>query len=120
MLKEFRDFAINGSAIDLRIGVAIGAALVAIVSSLTGDASLPITGPILDQLDLSILSLVSSNPNSVAVILLAAATKAVTASLTIGLFTNAVVKFAIVAFVLFLVVKGINTIRNEKAAASAA
>jgi large conductance mechanosensitive channel len=58
-----------------------------------------------------------SNPNSVAVSSLAAASDAGVATFNIGLFINAVVEFTIVAFVLFLVVKGINTVRNRQAAA---
>ncbi len=117
MLKEFRDIAIKGTAADLAIVVLAGAAVGAIVSSLVDDAVMPIIGLVLDRVDVSNLFLVVSNPNNVAVSLLALAKSAGLATLTIGLFINAVVKFAIVAFVLFLVVKGINTIRNKQAAA---
>jgi len=117
MLKEFRDFAIKGNVIDLAIGVIIGAAFGAIVSSLVDDVFMPIIGLILGKVDFSNLFVVLNNPNNVAVTSLAAAKDAGIATLNIGLFINAVVKFTIVAFVLFLVVKGINTIRNKQAAA---
>jgi large conductance mechanosensitive channel len=117
MLKAFRDFAIKGSAADLAIVVIAGAALAAIVSSLVDDAFMPIIGLVLGKVDFSNLFIVVSNPNNVAVSPLAAASDAGVAALTIGLFINAVVKFSIVAFVLFLVVKGINTVRNRQAAA---
>jgi large conductance mechanosensitive channel len=117
MLKEFRDFAIKGNVIDLAIGVIIGAAFGTIVSSLVDDVFMPVIGLILGRVDFSNLFVVLNNPNNVAVSSLAAAKDAGVATLNIGLFINAVVKFTIVAFVLFLVVKGINTVRNRQAAA---
>jgi len=117
MLKEFRDFAIKGNVIDLAIGVIIGAAFGTIVSSLVDDVFMPIIGLVLGRVDFSNLFIVLNNPNNVAVASLAAAKEAGVATLNIGLFINAVVKFTIVAFVLFLVVKGINTVRNRQAAA---
>ena len=117
MLKEFRDFAIKGNVVDLAIGVIIGAAFGAIVSSLVDDVFMPVIGLILGRLDFSNMFVVLSNPNNVVVASLAAAKDAGVATLNIGLFINAVVKFAIVAFVLFLVVKGVNAIRNKQAAA---
>jgi large conductance mechanosensitive channel len=117
MLKEFRDFAIKGNVVDLAIGVIIGAAFGTIVSSLVDDVFMPIIGLALGRVDFSNMFLVLNNPNNVAVASLAAAKEAGVATLNIGLFINAVVKFTIVAFVLFLVVKGINSIRNKQAAA---
>jgi len=117
MLKEFRDFAIKGNVIDLAIGVIIGAAFGTIVSSLVDDVFMPVIGLILGGVDFSNLFIVLNNPNNVAVPSLAAAQEAGIATLNIGLFINAVVKFTIVAFVLFLVVKGINAIRKQQAAA---
>jgi large conductance mechanosensitive channel len=117
MLKEFRDFAIKGNVIDLAIGVIIGAAFGTIVSSLVDDVFMPIIGLVLGRVDFSNMFIVLNNPNNVAVSSLAAARDAGVATLNIGLFINAVVKFAIVAFVLFLVVKGINAIRKQQAAA---
>ena len=117
MLKEFRDFAIKGNVIDLAIGVIIGAAFGTIVSSLVDDVFMPVIGLILGRVDFSNLFIVLNNPNNVAVSSLAAAKEAGVATLNIGLFINAVVKFTIVAFVLFLVVKGINAIRKQQAAA---
>jgi large conductance mechanosensitive channel len=117
MLKEFRDFAIKGNVIDLAIGVIIGAAFGTIVSSLVDDVFMPVIGLALGRVDFSNLFVVLNNPNNVAVTSLAAAKEAGIATLNIGLFINAVVKFTIVAFVLFLVVKGINAIRKQQAAA---
>jgi large conductance mechanosensitive channel len=120
VLKEFHDFAVKGNDIDLPIGATLGAASGAIVSSLVDDAVMPVVGLRLGRIGFSRLSIDLSNPNNVAVTSPAAARDAGVATLNIGLFINAVVKFLIVAFVLFLVVKGINTIRNEQAAAQPA
>jgi large conductance mechanosensitive channel len=120
VLKEFRDFALKGNVVDLAIGVIIGAAFGLIVSSLVDDVFMPIIGLILGRIDFSNLFVVLSNPNNVAVPSLAAAKAAGVATLNIGLFINAVVKFVIVAFVLFLVVKGINSLKRKEPAAPAA
>ena len=117
MLKEFRDFAIKGNVIDLAIGVIIGAAFGAIVSSLVDDVFMPVIGLILNGIDFTNLFVVLSNPNNVAVPSLAAAKEAGVATLNIGLFINAIVKFVIIAFVLFLVVKGINSMKRKQEAA---
>jgi large conductance mechanosensitive channel len=119
MLKEFRDFALRGSVVDLAIGVIIGAAFGAIVSSLVDDVFMPIIGLILSGVDFSNLFWVISNPGNVAVPSVAFAKENGIPVLAYGLFINAVVKFIIVAFVLFLVVKGINSMRRKEAAAPA-
>ncbi len=97
-LKEFRDFAVKGNMIDLAIGVIIGAAFGAIVSSIVDDIFMPLIGIIIGGIDFSAVVLQVGE-----------------ARVNIGLFLNAVVKFTIVAFVLFLVVKGINSLKREAA-----
>ena len=116
MFKEFRDFAIKGNMIDLAIGVIIGAAFGAIVSSIVDDVFMPIIGLIIGGIDFSNLFIVLSNPGNVVVNSVAAAKDAGVATLNIGLFINAVVKFLIIAFVLFMVVKGINRLKRQAAA----
>ena len=120
MFKEFRDFAIKGNMIDLAIGVIIGAAFGAIVSSIVDDIFMPIIGLIVGGIDFSNLFIVLSNPSEVAVPSLAAAKDAGVATLNIGLFINAVVKFTIIAFVLFMVVKGMNRMKRKEEAKPAA
>ena len=117
MFKEFRDFAIKGNMVDLAIGVIIGVAFGAIVSSLVDDVFMPIIGLILGGIDFSNLFITLNNPTNVAVPSVAFAKENGIAVLAIGLFINAVVKFTIVAFVLFLVVKGINTLKARIVAA---
>lgn len=120
MFKEFRDFAIKGNMVDLAIGVIIGAAFGAIVSSLVDDVFMPVIGLILNGIDFSNLFIVLNNPKNLPVTSLAAAKDAGIATLNIGLFINAVVKFLIVAIVLFMVVKGINSLKKKEAAVPAA
>ncbi len=115
LLKEFRDFAVKGNMIDLAIGVIIGAAFGAIVSSLVDDVFMPLIGLIIGGIDFSNLFIVLKNPNNVAVTSIQAAKDAGVATLNIGLFINAIVKFTIIAFVLFMVVKGINSMKKKAA-----
>lgn len=116
MLKEFRDFAIKGNMLDLAIGVIIGAAFGAIVSSIVDDIFMPLIGLILGRIDFSNLFVVLNNPGNVPVPSLAAAKAAGVATLNIGLFLNALVKFLIIAWVLFMVVKAINALKRQAAA----
>lgn len=120
MLKEFRDFALRGNVIDLAVGVIIGAAFGAIVSSIVDDIFMPVIGLILSGLDFSNLFIVLNNPGNVPVPSVAAAKAAGVATLNYGLFINAVVKFSIVAFVLFIVVKGMNRLKKKEAEKPAA
>lgn len=116
ILKEFKEFAVKGNMIDMAVGIIIGGAFGTIVSSLVDDIFMPIIGLILGGIDFSNLFIVLSNPSGLPVPSLAAAQAAGVATLNIGLFINAVVKFTIVAFALFMLVKGINMLRREKAA----
>jgi large conductance mechanosensitive channel len=117
VFKEFKEFALRGSVVDLAIGVIIGAAFGAIVSSLVDDVFMPVIGLILSGIDFSNLFIVLNNPTGVAVPSVDFARENGIATLNYGLFINAVVKFVIIAFVLFLVVKGINRLRRKEAAA---
>ena len=116
MFKEFRDFAIKGNMIDLAVGVIIGAAFGAIVSSIVDDIFMPLIGLIIGGIDFSNLFVVLSNPEGVPIPSVAAAKAAGVATLNVGLFINAVVKFTIIAFVLFMVVKAINRLKRQAAA----
>ena len=116
MLKEFKEFALKGNMVDLAVGIVIGAAFGAIVSSLVDDIFMPIIGLLLNGIDFSNWFIVLSNPGDQAVPSLAAAKDLGVATLNIGLFINAIVKFTIVAFALFLVVKAMNTMKKKEAA----
>ena len=116
LIKEFKEFAVKGNMIDLAVGIVIGAAFTAIVNSLVNDVFMPLVGLLFGGVDFSNLFIVLSNPDNVAVPSLAVAQELGVSTLNIGLFINAIVQFTIVAFVLFMVVKGINALRREKAA----
>ncbi|WP_189426788.1 large conductance mechanosensitive channel protein MscL [Devosia pacifica] len=115
MFKEFRDFAVKGNMIDLAVGVIIGSSFGAIVSSIVDDLFMPLIGLILGGVDFSNLFIVLSNPENIAVPSLVAAQEAGIPTLNIGLFINAVVKFLIIAAVLFIFVKGINSLKRQAA-----
>jgi large conductance mechanosensitive channel len=114
MLKEFRDFAMRGNVVDLAVGVIIGAAFGKIVSSLVNDIIMPPLGLILGRVDFSSLFISLSDKSYAS---LAAAKAAGAPTLNYGVFINNVVDFLIVAFAVFLLVRGINRLYRAPAAA---
>lgn len=116
MFKEFKEFAIKGNVLDLAIGVVIGGAFGKIVSSFVGDIMMPPIGLVLGKVDFSNLYLNLSGGSFVS---LADAKKSGAATLNYGLFINQVIDFTIVAFAIFLLVKGINRMKRAEAPASA-
>jgi large conductance mechanosensitive channel len=111
MLKDFREFAINGNVVDLAIGVIIGAAFGRIVESLVGDMIMPVFGAITGGLDFS--NYFVPLAKSVTAESLAEARKQ-GAVLAWGNFVTIMINFAIVAFALFFVVKGINRLKKDE------
>ncbi|MBN2404934.1 MAG: large conductance mechanosensitive channel protein MscL [Coriobacteriia bacterium] len=112
MIKEFKEFIAKGNAIDLAVGVVIGAAFGAIVASLVSDILMPVVGLLLGQVDFANLFIVLKEGSVAApYATLAAAQDAGAVTMNYGLFVNAIVAFVIVAFVIFLVVKGVNKAR---------
>lgn len=103
-IDEFKTFAIKGNAVDLAIGVVIGAAFGKIVSSLVGDVIMPPIGALLGGVDFSSLQFVVKSAT--------ATTPAV--AIKYGAFLNTCIDFLIIAFVIFLVVKGMNFLRREQ------
>ncbi|MDP3321679.1 MAG: large conductance mechanosensitive channel protein MscL, partial [Bosea sp. (in: a-proteobacteria)] len=116
MLEEFRKFALKGNVVDLAIGVIIGAAFSKIVDSLVSDIIMPFFGA-LGGLDFSNYY-VGLNSSVTAPVLEEA--KKQGAVLAYGSFMTVALNFLIIAFVLFLVVKGINRLRHNEAAKPAA
>lgn len=119
MLKEFRDFIARGNVMDMAVGIIIGAAFTAIVTSLVGDLINPVIGVITGGVDFSnyFINLGAGSYDS-----LAAAKEAGAAVFAYGKFLTAVINFLIVAFVVFLLVRLVNKIKDaaihkEKAAA---
>jgi len=95
MLKEFRDFIARGNVLDLAVGIIIGAAFTAIVSSLVDDLVNPLIGLVVGGVDFSAVSFGLGE-----------------AQFMIGNFINAVIKFLIIAWVVFLIVKGVNKLKD--------
>ena len=116
MLKEFKDFISRGNVMDLAIGIIIGAAFTAIVSSLVGDLNNPIIGLILGGVNFSdmFFSLSDATPVS-----LAAAKEAGYPVFAYGAFITACIYFVIIAWVVFMIVKAMNRLMPKPAAAPA-
>jgi large conductance mechanosensitive channel len=106
VIKEFRDFIARGNVIDLAVGVIIGASFGKIVTSLVNDVLMPPIGLILGHVDFSNLFFDLSGKHYDS---LTAAKAAGAPTINYGLFINALIDFTIVAFVIFIVVKQVNT-----------
>ncbi|MFK8034212.1 MAG: large conductance mechanosensitive channel protein MscL [Hyphomicrobiales bacterium] len=113
MLKEFKEFALKGNVLDLAIGVIIGASFGGIVKSMVADIIMPIVGAIFGGLDFSnyFVGLASGVDASTL-----DAAKEQGAVLAYGNFLTAAVDFAIIAFILFLVVKAVNNMKRKEEA----
>lgn len=109
LFKEFKEFAVKGNVIDLAVGIIIGAAFSGIVQSLVDQVIMPPIGLLTGGVDFSNLEwvLVPENP---------ATEEIEKVAIQYGAFINTLVQFLIVAFVVFLLVKGINRLRREQAA----
>lgn len=103
-IKEFKEFISRGNVLDMAIGVVIGGSFSAIVNSLVDDVIMPVVGKLTAGVDFKSLSipLGGVNPET-----------GETVAINIGLFLNSVITFLIIAFVIFLVVKGINKLRER-------
>jgi large conductance mechanosensitive channel len=110
--KEFRDFAVKGNAIDMAIGIIIGAAFGKIVSSLVKDVLMPPIGLLMGGVDFSNLFIDLSGKGYGSI---AAATTAGAPILAYGLFLNNIIDFLIVAMVVFVMVKQINKMKAKEA-----
>ncbi len=102
LLKEFREFAVKGNAIDLAVGIVIGTAFGKIVSSLVADIITPPIGLVLGGVDFKDLAFHIKNPVS-----------GTDAAINYGLFLQSLFDFIIIAFALFLVIKGINALKRK-------
>jgi large conductance mechanosensitive channel len=105
MLKEFKEFAMKGSVLDMAIGIIIGAAFGKIITSLVSDVIMPPIGLVLGRVNFSSLFL-NLSPNHYDS--LDAAQKAGAVTINYGSFLNTVIDFLIVAFVIFLLVRQVN------------
>ena len=111
MWREFRDFAMRGNVVDLAVGIIIGAAFTTIVNSLVNDLIMPPLGLLIGGIDFSNFFVTlkgGSHPT------LEAAKAAGAVTMNYGLFINAVIRFIIVAFAIFILVKQINRLAREE------
>jgi len=113
MLKEFREFALRGSVLDMAIGIIIGAAFGKLVTLFVSEVLMPPVGLIIGKVDFSNLYINLSGREYET---LAAAKAAGAATINYGLFLNGVIDFIIVAFVVFLMVRYINRLKRPEPA----
>src|SRR5436853_2428614 len=110
ILKEFKEFAMRGNVVDLAVGVVIGAAFGKIVTSMVSDIIMPPIGKVMGGVNFSDL-FVNLDPGKGPFTSLKAAKDAGAAVIAYGSFINTLIDFTIVAFCIFLLVKGINRLR---------
>ena len=104
IIQEFKEFAMKGNVVDLAVGVIMGAAFAPIVSTLVDNIMMPPLGYLMAGVDFSTLAIQLPTPTKT------------TVDIKYGLFLNAVVKFLITAFAIFLLVKAMNNIMKKNAA----
>jgi len=118
MLKDFKEFAMRGNVVDMAVGIVIGAAFGTIVKSFVDDVLMPPIGLLLGNVDFSNLFITLKDGVKAAgpYASLAAAKTAGAVTLNLGLFINTVISFLIIAFAVFLVIKGVNRMKREEVA----
>jgi large conductance mechanosensitive channel len=122
MLKEFKEFAMRGNVLDMAVGIIIGAAFGTIVTSLVNDVIMPPVGLALGGVDFTNMFVTLRDGAKAAgpYASLATAKDAGAVTLNYGVFVNAIVSFVIVAFAIFMIVKGANSLKQKQAEAPAA
>lgn len=113
MMQEFKEFAVKGNVIDLAVGVIIGAAFAKIVDSVVSDLILPLVGAVIGKLDFSNLFVVLGSVPAGTVMTLDALKKAGVPVFAYGNFITVAVNFAILTFIIFLMIKQINRLKKE-------
>ncbi len=101
MLNEFKAFAMRGNVVDMAVGIVIGSAFGKIVSSLVADVIMPPIGMIMGGVDFSSLAIALGEGEEAA-------------SINYGVFINTVLDFIIIAFAIFMVIKGINSMKKKE------
>jgi len=111
MFGEFKKFAMRGNVVDMAVGIIIGGAFGKIVSSFVNDVIMPPIGMLMGNVDFSQLFINLSGQEFVS---LAAAQEAGAATINYGVFINTVLDFLIVAFAIFMVIRGMNKLKKEE------
>ncbi|NVO05019.1 MAG: large conductance mechanosensitive channel protein MscL [Rhodoferax sp.] len=114
MMQEFKEFAIKGNAVDLAVGVIIGGAFGKIVDSIVADLFMPIVGAVIGKVDFSNMFLVLGSIPSGTDATLAGLKKAGVPVFAYGNFITIAVNFAILAFIVFMMVKQLNRLKKEE------
>jgi large conductance mechanosensitive channel len=109
MVKEFKEFAMRGNVVDMAVGIVIGAAFGKIVASFVSDVLMPPIGMLLGGVDFSDLMVTLKN----------AVGDAPAVVVKYGVFINTIIDFLIVAFAIFMVIKGMNTLKKKEEKAPA-
>lgn len=112
MISEFKAFAMKGNLVDMAVGFVMGGAFATVVTSFINDVFMPLISPVLGGIDIGELSFTMSE----AVIENGEVVKEA-AIVNIGSFVNATISFIIVAFVMFLIIKGMNKAKKKEEAA---
>lgn len=121
MFKEFKEFAVKGNVVDMAVGIIIGGAFGTIVQSMVADVLMPPIGLLLGGVDFSNLFLVlKGGQEGAAYASVAQAQAAGAVTVNYGIFLNKVISFLIVAFAVFMLIKGINSLRREEPASPTA
>ena len=113
MMQEFREFAVKGNVIDLAVGVIIGGAFGKIVDSVVGDLIMPVVGLVFGKLDFSNLFVVLGSVPPGTAMTLDALKKAGVPVFAYGNFVTVAVNFAILAFIIFLMIKQVNRLKRS-------
>ena len=108
MLKEFQDFAVKGNVVDMAVGIIIGGAFGTIVKSLVSDIIMPPVGILMGGIDFS----------EIVITLQAATAEAEAVTMNIGMFINNLISFMVVAWAVFMLVKGMNSLKKKEEEAS--
>jgi large conductance mechanosensitive channel len=117
MFKEFKEFAMRGNMLDMAVGIIMGAAFGGLVTSMVNDMVMPIVGAITGGYDFSSFFINLSGPQD-QFPSLEAAKAAGAATVNYGFFINLIINFVIVAFVMFMLIKGMNKMRKAAPAAA--
>lgn len=110
MIKEFKEFAVKGNVVDMAVGIIIGGAFGKIITSLVGDVIMPPIGVAMGGVDFSNLSIIVQE----------AIDKKPAVVISYGKFLQTVIDFLIIAFAIFMAVKGMNSLKRKEAEAPAA
>ena len=121
MLKEFKEFAMRGNVVDMAVGIIIGAAFGTIIAALVSEVLMPPIGLLLGNVDFANLFVVLKEGTTAGPYATVAAAKAAGAvTLNYGMFMNTVVNFLIVAFAIFFLIRGMNSMKKKEEAPAAA